>query len=872
MEELVKNLDWLIPKNLKMVNIDWEKERKRLPERYVACAYRGLLDFHTYPSTKHNEIAQQETRDSKTYELTKRKAQGMLHRLPGKPVQVAHGGDGKLDERTGLPKDTVGKSVIGEIVQGWLENNDEDLYTEIKLDNQDEASLMWNYLLHHSKVNRGVSINTGSTYTESFPFELSLVDTGVRPGTGITDVITADGKRIKFDLYKLPTDPVEVITPPPSPSVPDSDTKMQQQQPTAPANIPPRDLTTGRFVAAGNVTGEAASQMSAHLQQELQARQMAMAQQYSNPTNVPGTFTKPMAPNPNYQNSQSSYPIDQDFTGMPHTNMLGGVMHDIAIDQHREYLIKQQQQRQLAEVNQSFMKTPATAIPQAENYTPPNPPHMQNPLFEQQIQALQAQQQKLEATLTAHAQLQQKQSEAQAAAAQAQKQSTEGSSVFAKTVGYDHDGAVKDTKMADASDTSMDTSSEESGSALDEWREKASEKEVTKVRETAMKKLLAGNANKLTKKESMVLGEDAITNKEQLKKKEGDHQKLKDTIVSALMSLKPETATENDAIENIKKSNNYDEIMHYKDIVCAAAGARNAAKETRLQMMDNYNLQQLEAKRRRLQNDNPVSNHLNSLNQRYAALNNTSDNQPSTTMMTPQSYNNTGYDPRTASYGGDYAPTSSPQPTPQVKQEQPQSHQRSYQPPPQQQHSNGPTMPSYLRYLAEYDQSKQYYHAVKNHQEPPPLRDYGYQPRSGDLVLAPAGNYHAGGAKGTKRGNTGEEVIQEEPEHYDPKMNTRNDEDFMHRFVLPDATRQSFLENGYKQAWASEHGYALDNFPMRKIMPTVADKISMAYAQEQLKEQIALMQKQSGTMNSNNSQQQQQQYNPRAMQRNINRY
>ena len=194
-----------------LVRPDWELERKRLPERYTVCLDANLLDQHTYPPTRLPR-----ERSSEQFELTKQKAKQMILQMPGIPVQVFHGTDDENEQ--GHPNTNLNKCVIGHVVEGWIDpDDDKKLMCEIKLDNSKNTSLFWNHAIHATGASRGASLTSYSDYYFSTPHEVSLLDKGARPNTGIVDVITEDGQRIKFELYKLQHDE-SVLQSPPSPS------------------------------------------------------------------------------------------------------------------------------------------------------------------------------------------------------------------------------------------------------------------------------------------------------------------------------------------------------------------------------------------------------------------------------------------------------------------------------------------------------------------------------------------------------------------------------------------------------------------------------------------------------------------------------
>lgn len=736
-----------LPPRFRMVRVDWEHMRKILPERYIVRVHANLLDQHSYPPEERATIP---PRGPKAYELTKDKAHMMIPLMPGRPVQAYHGTRGEQED--GFLDSNVNVSVIGEVISSWIDpDNERMMDCEIKLDNQKNASLMWNWAIHFTGAARGVSLNSRADYYNAIPLEVTLIDEGLRPGTGITHVIDpSTGKRIKFELYKLQTDTSSDTPLPPTPTEPIPipkepvliDLEMASQ---------PRDPQTNRFIsneeaAARGIVAPAQVQPISDVARNMQ-QQMS---QYSNPTNTPGTFTKPMAPAPGQQANTVEYNMGQNFAGVPHNNFAGGILHDIGEQDWK----KQQQDfaaKQAAAANPTggFLQTQVGQGKEPERYVPPTPAMVTNVLQQQQTVQAQAQQQQA---------------------------------------------------MSDAHDQEMEE--------LDAWREKATDEEMAKLAESALQKLVSGKHKELTAKEALANAEDSAKSKkkdveakkkdeeaqkekqkliDQLKEKELDTDNLMSSFMSAIHSLKPQTAAEKQSVQNIPKARNMEQLMAYATPIVSAAGARQADQDARIQAQEQY-----------LQDTNK--------RQRTSAL-------PRSLTKIADSF---------AELSTQYATRSEP------AYQAPQAVQQQYNTPAP---TSSPPVPAYnntaLTYKEQLEQSTRFYNQSAGLRAPD--RDL-HGAGGGSTALTTA----AGAKFGSKRAYSQHE--EEAETFYDPNGNTKEDSKWLSRdFVTPEL-KESYLRAGYKK------GFDLQTWDIKKYSPDfysaqntmMAGRIAQTAQQQQL--------------------------------------
>jgi hypothetical protein len=578
----------LLPDDFEIVNVDWEKQRKILPDRYIIRLDDNLLNSHSY--SRQEKI---EARSAKAYELTKAKVNRALPLFRNIPLQIEHGTDG-VDEKTGFTRVHQDRCVIGKVLKAWINpEKDNELLCEVKFNNNKNSSLLWNYALHHTKANRGASLCSKSDYDTMIPLEVSLVERGMRPNTGVVAVIDKDEKIINFQEYKLqhekeeesipapapaptsepevtvePKVPVESTTeePPaprslsPSPVV---DTEMQVAPASANNNNQPKDPNTGKFitVAEAQSRGIVPIPFTPAPPAQAQAQQQAVMQR------------DPLAPaqaqqqqQQRYEPETKEYPMDANYANIPHTNMIGTPMEAIAIAQYQQ----QQQQQQAQAQAQAMAQAQTTsqqqlaAFAQAAANMPGGPVAMRQPLLMQQ------------------------QAQAQAPPPAAVQQG--------------------DVKMEDV---------EESQEAVDDWFDKATDEEKAKVYESVEKKIMSGRVKELTKREALVHADRLYQNKKErdesakkLEESSKEQKVLMQTFLSALSSLKPTTtAEEHKAMESMTPTQAVTQLV-------AAASSRVASAETQNQMLQQW----IEESNKRQKQENSLPRHLQRIANQYADL------------------------------------------------------------------------------------------------------------------------------------------------------------------------------------------------------------------------------------------------------------
>jgi hypothetical protein len=375
---------------------DWDKLRKRLPDTYEVCVCADLLDSHTYDASKKIKPGSKES-----FEFTKAKAQQVIEQFKKKgtiPVQVYHGSDDENEK--GIPNANENKSVVGTVLGFYIHpDDDRKLMCTAKMDNSKNASLLWNYAIHFTGASSGASLSHMGTFDTANPTEVSLLDKGARPNTGIEDVVLNDGRRIKLQLYTLQQDeeeeePTIVSDPQPDPqletefepepvteqhpelqsepvtveeaSEPEAISMPQSREPVAVSASAatmrppqPRDPVTKKFIAAPKVGGGAQGRAAASAAAATQPKQQQLLPRSDRATAMRSEFEQRVAQQKQQQQASArtgagsqkdvnnrSYPLNQDFTGMPHTSMIGGPMQDIAVAEHNTYQQRSQQQQQ----------------------------------------------------------------------------------------------------------------------------------------------------------------------------------------------------------------------------------------------------------------------------------------------------------------------------------------------------------------------------------------------------------------------------------------------------------------------------------------------------------------------------------------------
>lgn len=763
-----KMSNWILPKSFELKHdIDWELERKRLPNEYIVALDRTLLDKNSYPREEHDKIGH---RSDKAYERTKKNARQMLPLMKGRPVQVAHGVDLKLNDQ-GLLSANVGTSVIGTVTEGWIDKeNDNELFCKIKLNVEDASGLFWNYAISHKpEIISGASLYVAGYYDYDIPLEVSLLDKGVKEGTGITHVITRDGRTIKFKLYKVEDEEIIELDPT------TTNTEIIQEHPemaTTGTVTRPRDASTGQFVPAGQ----------AQAQQQQQ-------QQYSTPTNTPGSFKHPMNPklitNPT-ESHNKEYNLNQNFNGVLHTNFLGGPMQGIAISEQQRYLDEALQEQKTSDLSKSFMQTHAVQQQQfnSQSQNPamiPNP--IQESLFQQQQQQAQAQ------------------AQAQAAAAQS-------------------------AAPMEAESTSTTSTADETDDSLKEWREKATTEEISKVSESASEKIKNGKITQLNKREALIAGEMAIENEERMKNYEKEKKDLKDEsdktvknlmsgIMSGLISLDPKREDEFKAIESLGNACTAEQAVQALPAVnyCLAAAGSRFAEEKQSQ------------KRVKLNQPSYAEKRLQELRQKHTW--NTIPNHPSRTIV-QSSPSAPAPAPAAAvdmesnySYNGAYVPTSTPRQQQQQQQQQYQAYNQHVPMQIKQEAVMAPAGNMYnqtLRAMTIDPKVRRWecdHLGLKSTELRLPF-DLQVRSNSGSSngVLAPAGNQFQSGGKRVHDSNDGYQE-EEEDVYYPPDCNTRVDKEWLHNklYPIPEYTKMSYVEHGHKQGFT-------DTMDLKLVQPT----------------------------------------------------
>lgn len=556
---------YLLPDDFEIVNVDWEKQSRILPERYIVRLDDNLLDRHSY--NREDEI---EERSPRAYELTKEKARKALHLFRNIPLQIEHGTDG-VDPKTGFTRVHTNRCVVGKVVKAWINpEKDHQLLCEVKFDNKKSSSLFWNCALYKSAANRGASLKSTSNYDIMIPNEVSLVERGMRPNTGVISVIDKDEKIIDFKEYRLQHDKEEEPTQPLSPAPPlassdpiDIDTEqdpstqdkiddpvietssleISSEMQVAPASAnQPKDPNTGKYISVAEAQSRGLVPIP-FTPAPPQQQQTAVMQR------------DPSQQQQRYEPETKEYPMDANYNGVPHTSMIGTPMEGIAMSEHARY-----QQEAIAKA-----QTAATANSQQASFmqsianTPggggaPVPMRQQAPV----------------------------------AAAPAT--------------------AASDTKMEDV---------EESQDAVDDWFDKASDADKEKEYKSAMQKIMNGRIKELTKKESLVHADRSVKHEKErqdsfkkLEESSKEQKQLMQTFLSALSSLKPTTtAEEHKAMEGLTPTQAVTQLV-------AAASGRMASLETQNQMYQQW----LEETNKRQKQENSLPRHLQRIANQYADL------------------------------------------------------------------------------------------------------------------------------------------------------------------------------------------------------------------------------------------------------------